>query len=113
MSRVPTLYYGQSDGPQLKIYNKTKEMQEEEREKLSYIPQWLSFGENAPIYRAEITVRNRDIREYMALVGIEGEEAMSIITSSKMLANLWQYEADRLIYFRDRATGNIIRLADL
>lgn len=115
MSRQPTLYFRhrEQDGLQLKIYNKRKEMTESEPSKLKYIPQWLSFGENAPIYRAEITVRNRDIREYMALIGIAGEEAMSIITSPNMLANLWQYEADRLIYFRDRATGDIIRLADL
>jgi len=115
MSRQPTLYFRhrEQDGLQLKIYNKRKEMTESEPSKLKYIPQWLSFGENAPIYRAEITVRNRDIREYMALIGIAGEEAMSIITSPNMLANLWQYEADRLIYFRDRATGEYVHLADL
>ena len=115
MSRQPTLYFRhrEQDGLQLKIYNKRKEMTESEPSKMKYIPQWLDFGVDAPIYRAEITVRNRDIREYMALVGIEGEEAMSIINSPKMLANLWQYEADRLLYFRDRATGDIVRLADL
>ena len=113
MSRVPTLYFDQSDGPALKIYDKRKEMEEEERAKLCYIPDWLDFGADAPIYRAEVTVKNRDIREYMARVGVAGEEAMSVITSTDKLAAMWQYEADRLIYFRDRATGNVIRLADL
>ena len=112
MSRVPTLYFDQSDGPALKIYDKRKEMEEEEQAKLSYIPQWLSFGD-APIYRAEVTFKNRDIREYMAKIGIVGEEAMSIVTSADKMADMWQYGADRLLYFRDRTTGNIIRLADL
>ena len=103
MSRVPTLYFDQSDGPALKIYDKRKEMEEEEQAKLSYIPQWLSFGD-APIYRAEVTFKNRDIREYMAKIGI---------TSADKMADMWQYGADRLLYFRDRTTGNIIRLAGL
>lgn len=113
MSRVPTLYFDQSDGPALKIYDKRKEMEEEERAKLGYIPQWLDFGHDAPIYRAEITLKNRDIREYMARVGVAGEEAMSIVTSAERLADTWQYGANRLLYFRDRATGANIHLADL
>lgn len=111
MSRVPTLYFDQSDGPALKIYDKRKEM--EERAKLCYIPEWLNFGDNAPIYRAEVTVKNRDIREYMARVGVVGEEAMSMVTSAERLADMWRYETDRLLYFRNRTTGNIIHLADL
>lgn len=31
MSRTPTLYFDQSDGPSLKVYDKRKEMEEEER----------------------------------------------------------------------------------
>lgn len=113
MSRVPTLYFDQSDGPSLKVYDKRREMEDEERAKLDYLPQWLNFGENAPIYRAEVTFKNRDVREYMAKIGIAGEEAMSIVTSADKMADMWQYGADRLLYFRDRTTGNIIRLADL
>lgn len=113
MSRVPTLYFDQSDGPSLKVYDKRKEMEEEERAKLSYIPDWLNFGDNAPIYRAEVTFKNRDIREYMALIGVNGEEAMSIITSADKMADMWRYGADRLLYFRDRVSGEAIRLADL
>ena len=113
MSRTPTLYFDQSDGPSLKVYDKRKEMEEEERAKLSYIPDWLNFGDNAPIYRAEVTFKNRDIREYMALIGVNGEEAMSIITSADKMADMWRYGADRLLYFRDRVSGEAIRLADL
>ena len=113
MSRTPTLYFGQSDGPELKIYDKRREMEEGERAKLGYIPEWLNFGNNAPIYRAEVTFKNRDIREYMARVGVVGEEAMSIVTSAERLADTWQYGANRLLYFRDRATGANIHLADL
>lgn len=113
MSRVPTLYFDQSDGPALKIYDKRREMEEEERAKLAYLPQWLSFGDNAPIYRAEVTFKNRDIREYMAHIGITGEEAMNILTSTEKLADMWKYGADRLIYFRDKANGTTIRLADI
>ena len=112
MSRVPTLYFDQSDGPSLKVYDKRKEM-EEERAKLCYIPEWLNFGDNAPTYRAEVTLKNRDIHEYMARIGFIGEEAMSVITSTDKLAAMWQYETDRLLYFRDRATGEYIHLADL
>lgn len=115
MSRQPTLYFRHKEqgGPQLKIYDKRKEMEDKERAKLDYLPQWLEFGETAPIYRAEITIRNRDIREYMARVGVVGEEAMSILSSTERLADMWRYETDRLLYFRDRATGEYIHLADL
>lgn len=113
MSRVPTLYFDQSDGPALKIYDKRREMEEEERAKLAYLPQWLSFGDNAPIYRAEVTFKNRDIREYMAHIGITGEEAMDFLSHSEQLAQMWQYGADRLIYFRDRASGGVITMADI
>lgn len=113
MSRVPTLYFDQSDGPSLKIYDKRKEMEEEERAKLGYIPEWLNFGGNAPIYRAEVTFKNRDIREYMAKIGIVGEEAMSIVTSTEKMAEMWKYGADRLLFFRDRESGEYIHLADL
>lgn len=113
MSRTPTLYFDQSDGPSLKVYDKRKEMEEEERAKLGYIPEWLNFGGNAPIYRAEVTFKNRDIREYMAKIGIVGEEAMSIVTSTEKMAEMWKYGADRLLFFRDRASGETISLADL
>lgn len=112
MSRIPSLYFGQSDGPEIKIYDKRREMEEKERAKLDYIPQWLEFGDSAPIYRAEVTFKNRDIREYMAKIGVVGEEVMFTLSMEK-LADMWQYGADRLVYFRDRATGNVIRLADL
>lgn len=113
MSRVPTLYFDQSDGPALKIYDKRREMEEEERAKLAYLPQWLSFGDNAHIYRAEVTFKNRDIREYMALIGITGEEAMDILTSTEKLSDMWKYGADRLLYFRNRANKEVITMADL
>lgn len=112
MSRTPTLYFNQTDGPELKIYDKRREMEEGEKAKLGYIPQWLEFGDN-PIYRAEVTFKNRDIREYMAHVGIEGEEAIFALSSVEKRANMWRYGADRLLFFRDRATGANIHLADL
>ena len=113
MSRIPTLYFNQSDGPSLKVYDKRREMEDEEQAKLNYLPQWLEFGDSAPIYRAEITVRNRDIREYMAKIGIAGEEVMFALSSAEKMAEMWKYEADRLLYFRDRVSGETIRLADL
>ena len=113
MSRTPTLYFNQTDGPELKIYDKRREMEDGEKAKLGYIPQWLEFGDSAPIYRAEVTVRNRDIREYMARIGVVGEEVMFILSSTDKLAEMWRYGADRLLFFRDRATGANIHLADL
>lgn len=113
MSRTPTLYFNQTDGPELKIYDKRREMEEGEKAKLGYIPQWLEFGDSAPIYRAEVTVRNRDIREYMARIGVVGEEVMFILSSTDKLAEMWRYGAGRLLFFRDRATGANIHLADL
>lgn len=38
---------------------------------------------------------------------------MSIITSADKMADMWRYGADRLLYFRDRVSGEAIRLADL
>lgn len=113
MSRIPSLYFGQSDGPEIKIYDKRREMAEKERAKLDYIPQWLNFGEDTPIYRAEVTFHNRDIREYMARIGVVGEEAIFALSSMGKMADMWRYGADRLLFFRDRATGANIHLADL
>ena len=113
MSRTPTLYFSQSDGLCLKIYDKRREMNESEPSKLKYIPQWGGFSDSDRIYRAETMIKKRDIRTFLTEIGANENDVLDIITSPEKLAQMWRYATDRLLYFRSRANKEVITMADL
>lgn len=111
----PTLYIRQKkeDGLRLKIYNKSKEMNEASPSKKEYIPAWDNIPENQTIYRVEVTVRNEDIADYCRMQCIPREEALYRLTSdSKFRYGLWEWCCNRLLYFKDKDTGEKVDILD-
>lgn len=111
MNRQPTLYLHQKkqSGLALKVYNKSKELEESGKD---YINKWLDFG-NQTIFRAELTIRNTDLREYCNQTRDEQENLISLLSYNKWRNQLWAYSVRRLIYFRSRVTGDEIGLIDM
>lgn len=109
LSKQPTLYFEQSKdtGLKLKIYNKSREMQESDSEKLSYIPEWVGIVGGEDIYRCEVTIRNTDLRAFCALMGdicpeqSEYENIIGLLMLDDFRGRLWAWATHRLIFFRD------------
>lgn len=101
------------DGLRLKIYNKSKEMDEACPNKKEYIPAWDDIPENQTIYRVEVTVRNQDIVDYCRMQCIPREEALyRLTTDSKFRYGLWQWCSSRLLYFKDKETDEKVDILD-
>lgn len=114
ITKQPTIYFKQAKdtGLSMRIYNKSRQMQESELAKLNYIPDWLDFGEQQ-IYRAEITIRNTDIADFCTRTGHDKDGALYMLMSEDWRAQLWQDSTHRLMFFRDKHTGEDIELIDL
>ena len=111
--RQPTLYLHQKKqyGLGLKIYNKTIEIKEASCSK-DYIKDWLGYG-NQTIYRAELTIRNTDFRDFCSLTGEENGSLLLLLTSPEWRNKLWAYSVNRIIYFRSKKDGTDVELADM
>ncbi len=113
ISRQPTLYLHQKKqyGLGLKIYNKTIEIKEASCSK-DYITDWLGYGKQT-IYRAELTIRNTDLRDFCSLTGEDNGSLLLQLTSPEWRNKLWAYSVYRIIYFRSKKDGKVIELADM
>ncbi len=101
------------DGLKLKVYNKSREMDEVNPAKKDYIPKWDGIGDKQTIYRAEVTVRNQDIADYCRMQCVPGEEALYRLTyDSEFRSGLWAWCCNRLLHFRDKATGEHVDILD-
>lgn len=114
--RYPTIYLTQSreDSPRLKIYNKTNEIKESGKD---YINEWNEISGN--VYRTEITVKNEDYKKFMEIIGQQNDiytqiEGVCLHFSTKeYICSLWQYITDRMLYFRNNSTNEVIRMLDI
>ena len=121
--KYPTLYFSQvkNDGLELKIYNKTKEIEEENPQK-EYIETWNDFG-NQKVYRLELTIKNEQFKKWLDYVrsadsGLlhewgDFERSESLLQLQAYKCPLWQFGADRLVYWRNRATNEVVSLLDV
>jgi len=121
--KYPTLYFSQAknDGLQLKIYDKTREIKEENPQK-EYVIDWNDFGEKK-IYRLELTIKNDQYKKWLDAVrsgeagvmtlwgDFELSEGLLMLTVYK--CPLWNYNANRLVYWRHRATNEVVSLIDI
>lgn len=121
--KYPTLYFKQAnvDGLQLKIYDKTKEIIEENPTK-KYIEEWNDFG-SAHIYRIELTIRNDHFKKWLDAirsgeVGVlrewgdfDASEGLLMLGAYK--CPLWDFNASKVLYFRHRATSEVVSLLDI
>ncbi len=110
----PMLYFRQKkdEGLRLKIYNKTKEIEDASPSKAAYIPDWNDIT-TTPIYRAEVTVRNEDIADFCTRTGKDKGEALFWLFNDDWRANLWLHCCRRVLHFYDRSTGGIVNIIDL
>lgn len=102
------------EGTKLKIYDKSRELQESRPDKTARYFNWLGKGWNQEtdhIYRVEVTIKNEDIKglceKYNKRLGPEATAApfLSQVQSEDWL--VWHFFAglESLIYFRDKETG--------
>ena len=142
LDRTPTLYFSQSksDGLQMKLYDKSKEIKEESPTK-SYIEEWNDFnGKN--IYRIEVTIRWEQFKKWFQYLNsancplysdwkqfiIEGEgehiapsetdedylgRSEALLTMDAYKCPLWKFCTDRMLYFRNRRTNEVVSLLDI
>ena len=102
------------EGTKLKVYDKSRELQESRPDKSSRYFQWLGEGWNHGtdhIFRVEVSIRNEDLKvmwqKYSKRRGREDADMpwLSQVQSQEWLAWHFFEGLDSLIYFRDKETG--------
>lgn len=107
--RYPTIYLTQArdDSPQIKIYNKRVEINDESGKE--YIKEWNNM--HGTMYRVEITVKNEDFKKFLEVAGNEidlwGEiDGTCVHLSTEQYKHLlFIYITERMVYFK-RKSGN-------
>ena len=121
LSRRPTLYFSQSKDTDmsLRIYDKTTELREHSPEKAARYHDWLGWSDTDRIYRAEVTLHNTNVREFCERQGKrlaeQGEHGniLGLLGMEEFRLEMFANATDRMIYFRDKATGAKVSIIDL
>lgn len=121
LSRRPTLYFRQSKDTDmsLRIYDKATELREHSPEKAARYHEWLGWPTTDKIYRAEVTMRNTNVREFCERQGKwlaeQGEHGniLGLLGMEEFRLDMFANATDRMIYFRDKATGAKVSIIDL
>ena len=94
----------------------------EENPHKQYIVDWNDFGEQK-IYRLELTIKNEQYKKWLEYVRsgeggllrdwgfFEASEGLLMLDAYK--CPLWQFGADRVVYWRNRATNQVVSLLDV
>lgn len=112
----PEIIIGQAkdEGTRLKMYDKSRELQESRPDKTARYFNWLGKGWDQSkdhIFRVEVSIRNEDLKDMWPKFckQLRAEELdmpfLTQVQSSKWLAWHFYEGLDSLIYFRDRETG--------
>ena len=121
LSRRPTLYFRQSKDTdmRLRIYDKATELREHSPEKAARYHEWLGWTTTDKIYRAEVTMHNTNVREFCERQGKrlaeQGEHGniLGLLGMEEFRLDMFANATDRMIYFRDKATGAKVSIIDL
>lgn len=121
LSRRPTLYFRQSKDTDmsLRIYDKATELREHSPEKAARYHEWLGWTTTDKIYRAEVTMHNTNVREFCERRGKrlaeQGEHGniLGLLGMEEFRLDMFANATDRMIYFRDKATGAKVSIIDL
>lgn len=116
--RYPTIYLSQkkADSPCIKIYDKATEINGESGK--DYINDWNDFNSRT-MWRLEVTVKNDDFKAFQERVGKNIEEwgkiesVVVLLGLEQFRTLLWVYITERLIYFRNKHTNEVISLLDI
>ena len=115
--RYPTLYLSQKkeDSPSIKIYDKLTEIYEESHK--NYITEWNEI--TSSMYRLEVTVKNEDFKKFMQLISLQNDNYNDIegvclhLSIEEYIYSLWSYICDRMLYFKQKETDEMITLSDI
>lgn len=132
LQKNPTVYFGQArkDGIQFKLYDKTREI--ELASGKNYIKGWNEFKGNN-IYRLEVSIGNKQWKEWVnyakdnlkgnyklqpneEMEGIWGYNSRNIFQLANdevYKVNLWDWLANRVLYFVDKTNKEKVTLFDL
>lgn len=100
----------------MKVYDKLAEIREESGK--DYILDWNDFNCNT-LWRLEVTVKNEDFKAFQERVGKNIEEwgniesVVVLLGLEQFKALLWVYITERLMYFRNKHTNEVISLLDI
>lgn len=120
LSRTPSLYFSQEyTDLKLRIYDKSKEIRDKGSKE--YITEWDDFGKQS-IYRMEVRMCNDDVNKWQKHIAENGcylqewqgtDKIIYLLGLDEYKRTLWEYSANRLVYWRDKATGKKITLYDI
>ena len=121
ISRQKTLYLGNEKKTlKMKSYNKSKEIEDGHGEK-KYIEEWNNFGSSSKMFRVEFTIGWEFFYyEWLSSKGNgKGEDEpfsaylgriVDLLRSPMYKLSLWNFCANRQLYFRDKRTGEKLTL---
>lgn len=112
----PEIIIGQAkdEGTRLKVYDKSRELQESRPDKAARYFNWLGAGWSADkdhIFRVEVSIRNEDLKDMWAKLSkdLRPEEwdmpFLLQIQTERILAWYFCEGLESLIYFRNKETG--------
>lgn len=95
-----TIYVKQADskGFQMKAYNKKKEIAESSHK--TYIMEWHQLTSSKKLYRLELSLKHRHLKEYIMNNGIVLTH--NLFTDREFLFDCFLHFADRLLRFEDK-----------
>lgn len=122
LAKLPTLYFSQAKDTDMKmrIYDKAQELNESSPHKVERLKEWLDWSDISKLYRVEVVMHNTNVREFIGrygerLVGDSGEHCniLNLLNSEEFRLAMFLDSADRMIYFRDKQTGEHISLVEV
>ena len=122
LSKLPTLYFSQAKDTDMKmrIYDKATELSESSPHKVERLREWLGWENVNTLYRVEVVMHNTNVREFIGryggrLSGDSGEHSniLNLLASNEFRLAMLLDSADRMVYFRDKRTGEQIGLVEV
>lgn len=121
LCRQPTLYLAQAKDTdmEMRVYDKAKELEESSPGKADRYHEWLGWSKTDRIYRVEVVLRNTNVRDFCErrknVIQEQGEHAdvLGLLTIPVFREAMFTDSADRIIYFRDKATKRKVTIANI
>ena len=122
LAKLPTLYFSQAKDTDMKmrIYDKATELNESSPHKAERLKEWLGWDDISKLFRVEVVMHNTNVREFIGrygerLIGDSGEHCniLNLLNSEEFRLAMLLDSADRMIYFRDKQTGEHISLVEV
>ena len=104
----------------MRIYDKAQELNESSPHKVERLKEWLGWSDISKLFRVEVVMHNTNVREFIGrygerLIGDSGEHCniLNLLNSEEFRLAMFLDSADRMIYFRDKQTGEHISIVEV